>query len=59
MELGLRRSPGFSIDTRRLATPVLRDSSYGQTAAIKRVGQQALQAFNPAPVAFPSCLRNL
>ncbi|MNZ62313.1 hypothetical protein D3C78_804300 [compost metagenome] len=58
-ELRTWRSPGFTIDSRRLATPVLRYSPHGQTATVERVGQHPLQAFHPAPVAFPCCLRDL
>ena len=58
MKLGLRRPPGFPIYAGSLSTPIFRDSPHSQTATMKRVGKHSLQAFNPAPITIPCCLRN-
>jgi hypothetical protein len=57
LPFAIRRGPGFPIHSGGLATLILGHSPDGKTLTARRAGQQLLQAFDAAPVAFLHCLR--
>jgi hypothetical protein len=53
-----RRFPGLPIDAGSSFASVFRHSSDSKSLAAQRVGEQALQSFDLAPLASLSCLRD-